>query len=65
MITAFLHVAAVVIMFSLREFDYEVLPGEIGDVYMDVQSNRDYKRALAWEFRNDDHDIIRVCRSCA
>ena len=52
-------------MFSLREFDYEVLPGEIGDVYMDVQSNRDYKRALAWEFRNDDHDIIRVCRSCA
>ena len=48
-------------MFSLIAFDYDILPTDVGDIYFDIRTNKDFRRGLAWRHRESgDDDIIQV-----
>ena len=60
-VTLFLQIAATIAMFSLIAFDYDILPTDVGDIYFDIRTNKDFRRGLAWRHRESgDDDIIQV-----
>ena len=55
-----LQVAGVVVMVTLALLGYDLLPDDVGEVFLDVRHNRDFLRGLAWLNKYDGDDVVKV-----